>query len=178
MLVKKTGKGNMPLCKLVNTKELLKEIYRLRYHVYYNECGFIKGEDYPSRIEKDKYDAYSLHFIVECSKGIVGTVRMVLDNPYGFPFEEYCRDKLILDIGSLDRSKATEISRLVISNDYGGRTTRKSTNADNGFKKVSQASYAIYRHIYQECKRRGITHCFALMDRTLWVLLNANNIIF
>jgi len=174
----------------VDSPDLLEEVFRLRYQVYCKECNFIKEEDYPDSIEKDKYDPHSVHFVAEDPYGIIGTVRLILDSPYKFPFEEHCNDKLTVDIDSLPRGKAAEVSRLVISKNYRRRTddglyytpdfNDKVTGVDIAdiTKRIRPIAFGIYREIYQECKRRGITHWFAIMEKSLWRLLYMHSFIF
>ena len=84
--------------RLADSEALRKKIYHLRYLVYSRECGFIKEEDYPDEMEHDKYDPYSLQFVAEDYNGVIGTIRLILDNPAGFPLEECCRNKLNFDL--------------------------------------------------------------------------------
>jgi len=45
-------------------------------------------------------------------------------------------------------------------------------------KTIDEVTKGIYRQIYQECKRRGTTHLFAIMERSLQMLLRKQCIIF
>ena len=45
--------------KKVDSEELLKEIYRVRYEVYCQECGFLPTSDYPDGLEIDEFDEHS-----------------------------------------------------------------------------------------------------------------------
>ena len=38
--------------------------------------------------------------------------------------------------------------------------------------------FGLYREMYKESKRRGITHWFAIMERSLWRLLNLSGFNF
>ncbi|MBF0217259.1 MAG: PEP-CTERM/exosortase system-associated acyltransferase, partial [Candidatus Omnitrophica bacterium] len=170
--------------------ELMDQIYRLRYQVYCNECNFIKAADYPSKSESDKYDPFSIHFTIQDDIGVIGTTRLILDNPYGLPFVIHCADTLSVDIGSFDKTRICEVSRLAISKRYRKRkddglyyanedvdSDRKISLAEN-IKRIKPMTFGMYREIYQECKRRGITHFFALMEKTLWMLLRMHNFNF
>jgi N-acyl amino acid synthase of PEP-CTERM/exosortase system len=175
--------------RLVTSEETLQKIYHLRYQVYCEECGFIDPHECPDGFEKDKYDAYSLHFVAEDSNGIIGTTRLILESPYGLPIERKCRDNLKFDIKILERSQIAEISRLAISklyrrrrNDgmYYGRDYADTAAKEKRelIQRIRPMTFGLYREIYQECRRRGITHWFALMEKTLWALLNMHNFVF
>jgi N-acyl-L-homoserine lactone synthetase len=105
----------------VSDKEELAEIYRLRYKVYCEEWGFEKPEDHHGGLETDIYDKHSVHFAAEDNNGkIIGTIRLILNSPDGFPLEKHC--PVNIDKNGLPRDTLSEISRLVISKDYRKRT--------------------------------------------------------
>lgn len=173
----------------VDSPDLLNEVFRIRYQVYCKECNFIKDEDYPEGIEKDNYDAHSLHFLAKDSNGLIGAARLILDCPLGFPLEEHCNGHLTIDKNSLPRKRIAEISRLVISRGYRRRredglyyTTDCLQTADitpiESMRRIRPMTFGIYREIYQESKRRGITHWYALMEKTLWLLLRLHGFNF
>jgi len=174
----------------VESPNILEEVYRLRYQVYCKECKFIKEEDYPEGLERDKYDDYSLHFVAEDKDGIIGSARMILDSPLVFPLEEHCNGFLTIDKESLPRKSLAEISRLVISKDYRRRRgdalyyspefddKLSLSSTDSLVTRIRPMAFGIYREIYQESKRRGIIYWYALMEKTLWMLLRLHNFIF
>jgi len=175
--------------ELVESKQDLEEVYRLRYQVYCNECNFIKEEDYPESKESDKYDPYSLHFVARDSHGPIGTVRLILDNPNSFPIEAHFRGNLDFDIKNANRKQVAEISRLIISKAYrrrrddglyysGGYTNPGVKPEADGLKRIKPMAFGIYREIYQECKRRNIVVWVAMMEKTLWLLLRMHNFAF
>jgi len=102
----------------------LKKVYKLRYKVYCEEWGFENPEKYPDRQETDEFDKNAVHFAaIDYSGRIVGTVRLILFSPDGFPLEKYCD---ISSSGEGVRGEDTaEISRLVISRNYRKRTEDK-----------------------------------------------------
>lgn len=172
----------------VESSELLNEIFRLRYQVYCKECNFLREEDYPDGIEKDKYDPYSLHFVAQDQLGPIGTARLVLDSPHGFPpLEHHCSDNLRIDKTLLPRKQIAEISRLVISKEYRRRRNdglyynsefedrAKQTEA---LHRMRTMALGMYKEMYQESKRRSITHWYALMEKSLWLLLKLHNFNF
>ena len=168
----------------VDSPDVLDKVFRLRYQVYCKECGFLKEEDCHEGIERDRYDPYSVHFVAEDAVGIVGTVRLVMDSPVGFPFEAHCKGNLTLNTHDLPRKEYAEISRLVISRHYRRRAggglfyaldfhddASASDLSDIDKCVVTPITFGIYREMYRECKRRGITHWFAIMEISLWKLL-------
>ncbi len=175
---------------LVSKPEELAKLFHLRYQVYCNECGFLKPEDYPSGLENDRYDPHSLQFAIYDTHGMIGGVRLILDSILGFPLEEHCGSTLDFDINSLPRNSTAEISRLVISKEYRRRKgdnlyygpdfkdkSRPESRADSSMR-VRPMVFGLYRELYQESKRRGITHWYALMEESLWILLKVHGFIF
>ena len=76
--------------KKVETEEELLEVYKLRFKVYCQERGFEPETSYPDKRMQDEYDSYSMHFIAKTDNEPVGTSRVILDNPFGFPIEKFC----------------------------------------------------------------------------------------
>ncbi len=64
---------------VTNPEELL-EAFRLRF-VAYGEAGYIRHENYPLRMEFDKYDAVSVHFLARSleTRQLIGYARLILD---------------------------------------------------------------------------------------------------
>jgi N-acyl amino acid synthase of PEP-CTERM/exosortase system len=176
--------------KFVEEPDLMDQVYRLRFQVYCEECQFIKEEEYPDDREQDKYDQYALHFVVEDNFEVIGTMRLILDSSEGFPLEERCGNELQFDKTSVPRDKIAEISRLVISKDYRRRKDdglyytpefdEKSLlgNSNNPFRRIRTMTFGMYRELYHESKRRGLTHWYALMEKSLWKLLDLNGFVF
>lgn len=168
----------------------LKAVYHLRYEVYCNESHFLDPKQYPDGIETDKYDPHSIHFAASDQYGMIGTMRLILDSSYGFPFEEHCRGKLHIDINSIPRKHAAEISRFAISKRFRRRVTDglnyspdfddnvTKDDLENVTKRVRPMAFGLYREMYQESKRRGITHWFALMEKPLCFLLKVHGFVF
>ncbi|MFH1753801.1 MAG: PEP-CTERM/exosortase system-associated acyltransferase [Candidatus Omnitrophota bacterium] len=169
--------------------EEMDEIYALRYQVYCNECAFINPDDYPEKLESDEYDRYSMHFIAEDTRGPIGTSRLILKNPHGFPLEDRCKEGLSLDLTHIDHKKVAEVSRLVISKlyrrrkndglyyspDYSDMTPEDKQAA---IKRIRPMAFGIYREMYQASKRRGITHWYAIMEKSLSLLLKMHHFVF
>ncbi len=176
--------------ELTDTK-LMTEIYRLRFQVYCRECGFIKAEDYPEGLESDNYDKQSMHFIaLDKEENIVGTMRMILPGELPLPLETHCPD-LNIDKNSIPSSQVAEVSRLVISKGlrrrqddgtyYGPRAEDEKGTDASGHEFIRRAkpmAFGLYRELYKESKKLGITHWYALMEKSLWLLLRIHGLIF
>lgn len=105
------------IAQRITDEEGLKEIYRLRYKVYVEEWGFEKPEEHPAGLEMNEYDKTSVHFATKDTEGqIVGTVRLILNSPLGFPIEKYC--EINVNKNDIPSEKIAEISRLAISKAY------------------------------------------------------------
>jgi N-acyl amino acid synthase of PEP-CTERM/exosortase system len=177
----------------INTRRVygvdeLRRIYALRYQVYCNEWGFERPEDHPGGLETDEFDPQSVHFIETFDDGrIIGTARIILDSPAGFPIESHC--KLDIDLKRLNRQRMGEISRLAISKEVRRRsedriiyesvsegTTLVQTEGDRRRRQLFILN--LYKCIYTESKRLGITHWLAVMAKGLYLLLRRAGIVF
>ena len=184
----------------------LKEIYRLRYKVYVEEWGFERPENHPDGIEIDEFDKNSVHFATKNeNENIIGTVRLILNSPIGFPIEKRC--KLNINKDELPRNHLAEISRLAISKQYRRRGEDKfiygpeeerreiiDTGDTKQYQRRAEDKYrsgelyerrrepdlvlSLYKAIYHESKRRNITHWYAVMTKGLYILLKRFGIDF
>jgi N-acyl-L-homoserine lactone synthetase len=150
----------------VETREDLKETYRLRYQVYCRERGYEAEEECPQKYEVDEYDAYSVHFIAKKRGKAVGTVRLILNNPIGFPAEKYC--KASINAYGMKKEKTVEISRFAISKE-------KATALHCDRRKIIMG---LFREIYQESKKIGVDYFCAAMGEGLQRLLSKYGVIF
>ena len=164
--------------RCVDDTDALNECYRLRFDVYCLERGFMRREDYPSGLEIDEFDIHSLHFAAFNRAGdIVGAIRLVKPNPLGFPLLQHCQlhDEVIPD-------EIVEISRLAVSKNYRRRveddiygiTPEQILMPDprpEERRRRPEIVLGLYKIIYQESKRRGISHWLAAMERSLVRLL-------
>ncbi len=177
--------------KVPQGSSLLDEVYRLRYKVYVEEWGFEKMEDHPGGIEKDEYDAHSVHFVVKRKNqsGIIGTIRMICCSDKGFPIEKHC--KIEADLSAFDWNRFGEISRLAVSKDYRKRATDSvyfdgkivAEDAIDGMfagnrKMSNDIVLGLYKCIYKESLERGNQCILAVMARGLYLLLKRVGILF
>jgi N-acyl-L-homoserine lactone synthetase len=150
----------------VETEENLEQVYRLRYHIYCLEKGYEQKEKYPDGIEMDEYDVYSIHFIAKVFDEAIGTARLILNNPLGFPAEKYCRTD-IADF-NIKKEQTVEISRFAVSN-----TLVRALQFDR-----TKILIGLFREVYQETKLLGIENLCAAMGKGLQRLLCRFGIVF
>jgi N-acyl-L-homoserine lactone synthetase len=128
----------------VETEEDLRETYRLRYQVYCQERGYESEKQCPQKCEVDEYDAYSVHFVAKKWGKAVGTVRLILNNPIGFPAERYCKARI--NAYGMKKEKTVEISRFAIS-----KERIRALKCDR-----RKIIIGLFREVYQESKRIGL----------------------
>lgn len=168
----------------------MEECYRLRYQVFCVERGFLPCGDYPDGLETDAYDAHSLHFLARHLRGEpAGTARLVLHSPLGLPMTPHCELNagfaFLVDPQHPRGHRYAEISRLAVSRDfrrrqsdtfYGGppRTNRAPPGPlppASPPRDAPEMISGIFRLIYQESKRHGVTHWVVAMERSLQIML-------
>ena len=183
----------------LRTVEELRLSYALRCRVYCEERNFLAMENYPDGIEQDKYDDYSLHFGSFDGEGeLVGSARLVLRGPLGFPMFDHC---------TIDREwqkqidaipRLVEISRLVVSRQYRRRANdgyygiqhpddptnydrRRESRIASGVPASSAQSdrrdqfsvaVSLFKAMYQAAWRLQMTHALSAMELTLLRLLH------
>jgi len=176
----------------VDDRAEIAKCYRLRYEVFCLERRLLPPEGYPDYLESDAYDSHSLHFLASDLHGEpAGTARLVLNGPLGLPLVHHCafeaRYRFLASPDHPLSARYAEISRLVLSRGfrrrrddtiYGGPPR---TSPADGYARsfsttpppadIPEPISGIFRLIYQESKRRGITHFVAAMERSLQVRL-------
>lgn len=179
--------------KIENHDERYPELFRLRYRVYCDECGFEDPEDYPDMMERDEYDDHAVHFCntIDGHREMGGTVRMILYSEKGFPIEK----NFILDpqlLPTFDRTRIAEISRLAISKSFRRRvgdgilysekvvriTDKNKLYLKDRRKNEKNFALGLYRCIYKESLKRGLTHWYAAMTEGLCSLLTSRGCIW
>lgn len=119
---------------LVKNNDQLKKSYRFRYHLYCEVEKLLKKEDYPNKLEFDKFDEHSIHFVaLDNNDNIVGTIRLIKDSELGFPTEEEFNLKEIMKKDN--RKKTIEVSRLMTTKEY-----RKSFLSNDLYKAIYKYS--------------------------------------
>ena len=154
------------LLKKAETAEELEETYSLRYRAYCLERNFEPKELFPNFAEKDEYDSHSIHLAVKVKMQIIGTARLVLNSPIGFPLEKYCQLNFS-DLG-MNKNQTAEISRFTINKEL-----FKTTDYDR-----QKVLLVLFRGIYQESKKMGINYLCASMQRGFQKKLAKSGILF
>jgi N-acyl amino acid synthase of PEP-CTERM/exosortase system len=177
--------------KISHDDPLLIEVYKLRYKVYCEEWGFEKPGDHPGEIERDDFDAHSVHFVAinRDSHKVIGTIRIVFHSKLGFPIEQHCH--IHDDTLKSDKTHWGEISRLAVSKEYRRRTGDDSIYINGAPLRDDDAKPAhekrkfentivvgLYRCIYRECMVSKLTHLYAVMAKGLFLLLKRIGLIF
>jgi len=112
---------------LADTPALMEQVHRIRYEVFCQEFHFEREEDCPGGMEKDEYDAQSVHCLIihrasQIPAGCVRLVKTLKDNPQApLPIEKYCGASLYpsgLHPSRLPRESLFEISRLAVSGHF------------------------------------------------------------
>ena len=77
--------------KVADSEYELEKAFRLRYKVYCEEKKWLKKEDYPDGIEKDRYDKKAVHVIAFDEEfELVGNMRIIQQKDYRkLPFEDH-----------------------------------------------------------------------------------------
>ena len=176
---------------------LKNQIFRLRYEVYALEFGFENPDDFPDKFEKDEYDQYSVHFAALNEDGdVIGTIRMILDSPKGFPMEHAA------DVtGFSDKPEPqciAEISRLAVSKNLRRRpedgmhgVESYIPQAQGGVSDVKTVDQSVqekrkrpvivlglYRAVYRKCKEMGISHMVMISEAKLYHALYRFGFVF
>ena len=165
----------------LHEKELMQKIYRLRFEIYCYECGFIKEEDHPNKLDIDEYDQQSVHFAaIDNTDGeVTGTLRMIQPGKLPLPIQKYCPDITIEKTG-------IELSRFVISKRirrrrdddlyYGpqidtGTSEQSRADREEAERRSKPMAFGLYRAMYLESKALQLTHWYTLMEKGLCLLL-------
>jgi len=164
--------------------EALAEAFRIRYQVYCEERGFLPPGKYPDHLERDPYDETSIHLLSRhrFNHRAAGTMRLIMPSPRGFPVQQHCVfDPSHLYCGEPGHpalERYIEVSRLAVAKTfrqraddtvYGGppRAGGAALPQEAGPEVVA----GLYKLLYHETKRRGLTHWLVAMERSLQLLL-------
>ncbi len=182
---------------LVDDDRIRRDTFRMRYEVYVEEFGFENKEDHPNGLETDEYENKSLHFAcLNDNDAVVGTLRLVMNSDQGFPIEHATQ----LDFpGPMpDRDQIGEISRLTVTKDlrrrkedgmYGVESyitkSQGGVLPDDGSipeemrgRKNPIIVLGLYQVMYQESKRRNITHWYMITEEKVFHALGKYDFIF
>jgi N-acyl amino acid synthase of PEP-CTERM/exosortase system len=167
-----------------NSKELLDQVFRLRFQVYCQERGFENADAFPDGRERDRDDSRSNHFLVLYCKAKaaeampVGTVRLILprrgtDLPVIGMLQKHDRCRVGLPIES-----TAEVSRLAVPRAFRRQLQRDLSHqvdrvsAENSAQRaLALLNFWLVRGVGRMTANRGITHIVAMMEPALLRLL-------
>ncbi len=183
--------------KEVDSDDLQREVFRLRYEVYALEFGFENPYDFPNKLEKDEFDDHSAHFVaLNQNDEVIGTVRMILDSPKGFPVEHASE---ITDFKDKPAPRhITEVSRLAVSKTM-RRRPEDGIHGIESYLPKSQGGVAdipnknnpaiekrqkpviilgLYKTVYLKCKDLDISHMYMITEDKLFHALYKFGFVF
>jgi N-acyl amino acid synthase of PEP-CTERM/exosortase system len=181
----------------VESEDLKRAIYRLRYQIYVEEFGFERPEDHPCDLEVDPYDAHAIYMAaLDATEQVVGTARLILHSKDGFPIEHAVNLQYSGEKPPPERT--AEISRLAVASSYRRRAEDGQYGVES-YLKVSQGGvlpdigvipeeYARRQRpaimlglcalIWQTSKRLGLTHWYMISEKKLWNTLYKYGMLF
>jgi N-acyl amino acid synthase of PEP-CTERM/exosortase system len=172
-----------------DTPELLQQAHAIRYRVYCLETGFENASENADGLEKDSYDAHSIHglLIHRASRMAVGTVRLVLPltgaPERSFAVQAKCDHPAVRNSTAFPLHTTAEISRFCISREFRRRAT--DTLYDQEGTEPTAASdpserrsgplmrLGLMQAIVRMSATHGITHWCAVMEPKLLRMLEA-----
>jgi len=177
-----------------HTPELIEKALAIRYRVYCEETHFLKAAEDANGLEKDAFDAHSVHALLMHRKSgqPVGTVRLVLplaDAPErSFSIQTVTEDPVIKNATAFPLLGTAEISRFCIERRFRRRATDTLYDQDGNEPTASEnpaerrsgplMRLGLMQAIVGMSIRRGMTHWCAVMEPTLLRMLQAMGICF
>jgi len=112
----------------VNTPELVRESFSLRYQVMCVENSFLNTSAYPDALERDEHDDRSVSVLIRHTptRKYIATVRLILQNTSTLgrplPVEKHMKiDNNDINFISLPRNEVAEVSRFAALREFSGR---------------------------------------------------------
>jgi N-acyl amino acid synthase of PEP-CTERM/exosortase system len=177
--------------------QIIERSHALRFQVYCLEEGFLPPERYPNGLESDEYDQTdrTLHYLSwhAQTQQDAGTARLICSSDMGFPMLEHCPVDppyaFINDAQHPMRLTCAEVSRVSVAASF--RRRAGDTRLGGPPREVADDAAAheppkpgsfppkagpeivagLYKCIYQDAKRAGVTHFLVAMEPGLRVLL-------
>jgi N-acyl amino acid synthase of PEP-CTERM/exosortase system len=184
--------------KKVDSAELLKETYRVRYEVFCQEFGFLPTAHYPDGLEVDEFDEHSIHFAALTDDNVIGTCRLVMNSEHGYPLNKHCK-VFYVNEADLPKKSLVEVSRLALRKSF-RRRKEDGIYAVESYLKKSEGGIlpdnpedrtdldrrrhrpvvilGLYKAMYHETRRVGFTHWYAAMEKKLWYSLKTFHFTF
>jgi N-acyl-L-homoserine lactone synthetase len=99
--------------RVVSDEDTLEDLYRFRYKIYCEVDKLLNKEDYPSKMEKDKYDNVSIHLAAfNKNNKVVATTRVIKNSDKGLPtIKEF---DLADNLEGIALDEVAEVSRFMI----------------------------------------------------------------
>ena len=150
---------------LVDTPDLLREAYALRYQVYCRERDFEQSD---TGLETDEFDGHAPHVVLRRRDDgmVIGTARLVLPHVghRALPVSRLCAPRLMRHLPA----GTGEVSRFAISKERRGMSTGAT----------ALTRLALVQGLVRLSAAHGITHWCAVMEPSLLRLLRASAIHF
>lgn len=106
------------ITRATNNKDIVNEIFKIRYFLYCVQDRLLNPKDYPDGVEFNNDDDRSEQFAVfNPQSEIVGTFRLIKPNGRKFPTEQEFGLSSIFTNNSI-RHKTVEISRFMVRSEY------------------------------------------------------------
>ncbi len=170
---------------------LMKQVERLRYEVYCLETGMLDPERYPAGRERDQYDAFSVQLAAKHGDQVVGTVRLILDSPVGFPLDRF-RSSLSRWVLDLPRQEIGEISRLLVAPRYRRlldlcvcswcwprpEPEQPTSSLRRAYNKPCDVSLGLFRELHCVSRDANLRYWIAAMEPPLRRLLRRFGFVF
>lgn len=161
-----------------DTHALLETAHALRFQVYCLERGFENAAEHPDGLEKDAYDAQSVHGVLfhRPTRCAIGTVRAILPIvSQSLPIAKLLQANSLNLSDYLTLSETFEISRFAISKEFRSRSSDRvdtslvaAGNADQG---IYSPFLSLLRFLLRESVRRNVRFWTAMMEPKLLRLL-------
>jgi len=176
-----------------NDAELRAAAYRIRYKVYCQELGFESPGNFPEGMEKDEYDNFSEHYIIQHRKTGVyaATTRLILPSSKPFPVELHARIERHELLAGVPRQQIGEVSRFCIDRVFRRRKGEEGlvagvgsdlqlylASSDNERRTYPHFTIALIVCLLRMSEAHGITHWYAFIESTFVRLLKAIGINF
>lgn len=155
---------------------LLHESYGLRYQVYCLERKFLPADDYPNRMETDRFDRHAVHVgVINTAGEVIATARLIEVTDAGLPLLGHCTLHDPAIARPAPSRRVVEVSRLSVSRRYNRRagdnfySLQGITERPDGDERRGggEIVMTLYKALYQASKRRGYTHWLAATERSL-----------
>lgn len=146
----------------VEKREILEQIYRLRYKVICEELQELDASDFPEGLEYDEYDEYADQYAIFNRKGeLIGCFRLIYRCPLGLPAAKVFELNGILD--AVGRDNICEISRISIEKEH-----RSLQNTIDIFTRIM-----VFGCMFMRKKR--MDHALCAVEESLYRLLRISN---